>query len=109
MLNRPITQELIRTQYGERRDRVNERREAAFGQARRQPEHVLFRDANVEEAVGEALRERLDGGVAKVASEEDDARIVFGHLDQRLDEGGSHEAGSTSSIACRYCSSDMGQ
>ena len=54
------------------------------------PDHVLLGDADVEEAVREALGERLERHVAEVAGQQQDARVARGELDQRADEGAPH-------------------
>ena len=58
--DRAVADELVGAQRGERGDRVDERDEARLGQAGREPDHVLLGDADVEEAVREALGERLE-------------------------------------------------
>ena len=87
-----VADELVRAQGRERRDRVDERHVAGLGQARRHAHHVLLGDADVEEAIGVALGERLDGHEAEVAGQQQDARIGVGELGERRDEGVSHAA-----------------
>ena len=105
--HRPVADELVRPERGERRDRVGERDVPGLGEARRDPDHVLLRDADVEEPVREPLGERLDDGEAEVAREQDDALVLRGELDECPDEGRPHAA--TSCIARSNCPSVIGR
>ena len=73
--HRAVADELVGAQGRERGDGVDERHVAGLGQARRHADHVLLGDADVDEAVGMALRERLDGHEAEVAGQQQHARI----------------------------------
>ena len=81
--HRAVADELVRAQGRERGDGVDERHVAGLGQARRHADHVLLGDADVDEAVGVALGERLDGHEAEVAGQEQHARIGVGELGER--------------------------
>ena len=87
--HRAVADELVRPERRERRDRVGEGDEAGLGEARRDADHVLLGDADVEEAVREPLGERLDDREAEVACQQDDALVLLGELDERPDEGRS--------------------
>jgi hypothetical protein len=107
MQDRPVAQELVRPQRGERRDRIRERDEAAVGEARRDPDHVLLGDADVDEARRKPLGELLQHGVAEIAGQQQDARMVGGNPGQRRDERLPHDA-STSAMAAANSASDIG-
>jgi hypothetical protein len=94
-----VPDELVRSQRGERDDRVDERDEARLRQPSRDAHHVLLGDADVEEAIGVLLHERLERHVAEVAGQERDAAVPVGELDQRADEGSSHQPASSSVMA----------
>ena len=84
---------------GEVRDRIREDDFAARGESGRDAGEVLFRDADIEIAVGKALRERLEDGIAQVAGEQPEARVGGGQLAEGAGEGGPHGRASRSAAA----------
>src|SRR5262249_58439629 len=85
-----VANELVRPQRGEGDDRVTEGDEAGVGQAGRRADHVLLGHTDVEEAIGKALDEGLEGVVAEVAGQEEETRVGGGQLDEGADEGATH-------------------
>ena len=64
---------------------------------------------DVEEAPGEPLNEGVQGLVAEVPGQQQDAWIALGQVGQRFGKGPSHAPTPISVNACRYSSSVMGQ
>jgi hypothetical protein len=67
--DRTIPNELVRAQRSEVGNRVGERNEARFSQSRGHPDHVLFGDPDVEEAIGELFSKRFQRRVTQVRRE----------------------------------------
>ena len=57
-----------------------------LGQARRQPDHVLLCDTDVEKPIGEALGEWLEHRKSAVAREEHDSLVALSKVHQRREE-----------------------
>ena len=110
-----VADELVRAQGGERGDRVDERHVPRLGEARRHADHVLLGDADVDEAAGVAVGERLDGHEPEVARQQEHARIAVGELRERSHECLPHAAAlrassaPSSDSAVAYWSSSMGR
>src|SRR5262249_61184240 len=88
--HRSVADELVGPERGEGDDRVAEGDEAGVGEAGRHADHVLLGHTDVEEAVGKALDEGLEGVVAEVAGQEEETRVGGGQLDEGADEGATH-------------------
>ena len=72
----------------ERRGGADERNEAAVGQSRRNADHVLLGDADIDQPIRKRLLEADE--VARsdaVVADRDDAFVALGQVDQRLGEG----------------------
>ena len=101
-----VVADLLETAQGrEVADGVGEHDLAGKGHAGGQADHVLLRDAGVDELVGVLALELLDDGVAEVADHEAHASVLARELIERLDERGPHEA-STSASAVTSSSGD---
>jgi hypothetical protein len=109
MHDRPVPDELVRTKGGERRDRIDEGKIAGLGETRGDADHVLFRHADVEEAVRVLASEGIDDAVAQIAGEQHDAPVQGGEFRQRPDECLSHDSASTAATARAYSASDIGE
>ena len=114
--HRAVADELVRAQGRECGDRVDERHVARLGEARGHADHVLLGDADVDEAVGMALRERLDRHEPEIPGQEQHTRIAVRELGERGDEGLSHAAiprrastADSSASALAYWSSSIGR
>jgi hypothetical protein len=87
-----VVAELFETaERGEVGDGVGEDVEAFGGEACGETCHILFRDACVEEAVGELGGEGFDDRVAEVADDEEDGWVEASLGGEFFDEGGSHD------------------
>ena len=108
--HRAVAHEFVRAHRRERRDRVDEGHVARLGETGCDPDHVLLRHADVEEAVGKAAGEDIEHEVAEVARQQDDALVHCRQLGELRDEVVSHAAtASSSDSAWQYCSSVIGR
>ena len=91
-------------------DRVDERDEPGLGEAGRDADHVLLGDADVEEAVGEALGERLERPMKPRSPVSSTMRSSRSASSTSVVANASlSRSRSTSASACAYSSSDIGQ
>src|SRR5205807_8859582 len=99
--NRAVADELVRSHRRERRDRIDEGDHPGLRKPGRHTDHVLFRDADVVEAVRKALAERLEHAESEVARQQGDAMVALRQLGERSDERVSHRdrAGAPTSDA----------
>src|SRR5207244_3532634 len=104
-----VPDELVSPHRDERRYRIRERHVPGLCETGRDADHVLLGDADVEEAVREAVGERLERVVAQVSGKQEDPRVGLTDLDERPDELAPHRRAAASSCsATSYSLSDIG-
>ena len=109
MEDRTIANELKGPERGKGRNRVDKGDVAGLGEPGCDADHVLFRNADVEEAIGKAIDPWFNRHEAEVAGKKQDPAIALSKLDEGLNEGSPQAALVTSSSACRYSDSDIGR